>query len=230
MLNTYIVRIDENLEKECFNLLLTYVSDEKQSQVHRFYHFEDSQRALIGNVLARYAVCKALHIKNTDIVFGKNQYGKPLLLNSSLIDFNISHSGNWVVCAVSDGQVGIDVEVVRNTDFEIARRFFSPDEYTALLNRPADERQTYFYKIWTIKESYIKAEGKGLSIPLDSFTVNAENCTIQLNSDKTFIKNSIYHSALDNNSVYAICAKNIVPRRETVFTTRQFFDEAVCTL
>lgn len=230
MLNAYIVKIDVNLEKEHFNRLLVYVSDEKKGQIHRFYHFEDSQRALIGNVLARYAICKSLHIKNTDIVLGKNQYGKPLLLNPSEIHFNISHSGSWVVCAASNSPVGIDVEVIKPIDFEIAKRFFSKDEYTALMNQPSDERQAYFYKIWTIKESYIKAEGKGLSIPLDSFTVNIEDNSIQLNSDKTFIKNSVYHSSLDDNSVYAICAENKEPHQKTVFTTRQFFDEATLVL
>jgi 4'-phosphopantetheinyl transferase len=229
-LDTYLVKIDRALGKEEFDRLLTYVSDEKRDQIHRFYHFDDSQRALIGNVLARYAICSKLNIKNQDIVFGKNEYGKPLLLNSFDIDFNISHSGYWVACAISNNSVGIDVEVAKAIDFEIAKRFFSKEENTALLRQPADERLTYFYKIWTIKESYIKEEGKGLNIPLDSFTVDVENNTIRLKSDNSLIKNSIYHSVLDNRSVYAICSKSTDLRHETVFSTEQFFEEAVSVL
>ncbi len=221
-----MVNIDSNLENDAFNRLLNYVSEDKKVKIHRFYHFEDSQRALIGNVLSRYALCKNLNIKNVDITFGANEYGKPFLLGADKIHFNISHSGNWVVCAISDNPVGIDVETIKPTDFEIAKRFFSEDEYTALKSQHDDEKQTYFYKLWTLKESYIKAVGKGLSIPLDSFTVSVENNNI-INSNESISGYSLYHSSLDSNSLYAICSKTIASHEKTIFNVIQFFHE-VC--
>lgn len=224
-----MVNIDSNLENDAFNSLLNYVSEDKKAQIHRFYRFEDSQRALIGNVLSRYALCKNLNIKNSDVAFGTNEYGKPFLLGADKIHFNISHSGNWVVCAISDYPVGIDVEIIKATDFEIAKRFFSKDEYTELKNQPNDEKQTYFFKLWTLKESYIKAVGKGLSIPLDSFTVSVENNSI-INSDESLSDYSLYHSSLDSNSFYAICSKSIDSHEKIIFNVRQFFHEVRKTL
>lgn len=229
MLKTYMVNIDNNLENDAFNRLLNYVSEDKKVKIHRFYHFEDSQRALIGNVLSRYAICKNLNIENIDITFGTNEYGKPFLLGADKIHFNISHSGNWVVCAISDYPVGIDVEIIKTTNFEIAKRFFSKDEFTALKNQPDDEKQAYFYKLWTLKESYIKAVGKGLSIPLDSFTVSVENNSI-INSNESLSDYSLYHSSLDSNSFYAICYKTVDSHEKTIFNVRQFFHEVCKTL
>lgn len=229
MLKTYMVNIDSNLENDAFSSLLNYVSEDKKVQVRKFYHFEDSQRALIGNVLSRYALCKNLHIKNKDITLGTNEYGKPFLLGENKIHFNISHSGNWVVCAISDYPVGIDVEVIKPTDCQIAKRFFSKDEYAALKKQPDDEKQAYFFKLWTLKESYIKAVGKGLSIPLDSFTVSVENNTI-INSDETLSDYTLFHSSLDSNSFYAICSKTIDSHEKTIFNVRQFFHEVCKTL
>lgn len=229
MLKTYMVNIDSNFEKDQFNILLNYVSEDKKAQIHRFYHFEDSQRALIGNVLSRYAICKNLNIKNNDITFGANEYGKPFLLGANNIHFNISHSGNWVVCAISDFPVGIDVEVIKPIDLDIAKRFFSEDEYSALLNQTEEDKPKYFFKLWTLKESYIKAVGKGLSIPLNSFTVSVENNSI-INTNESLIDYCLFQSYLDSNSLYAVCSKNINSHEKNIFNTRQFFHEVFKTL
>ncbi|PYG85690.1 4'-phosphopantetheinyl transferase [Ruminiclostridium sufflavum DSM 19573] len=227
MLDIYIVNLDNNLEKDAFDILLRYVSEDKKAQIHRFYHFEDSQRALVGNLLSRYVICRSLNIKNTNIAFEKNEYGKPFLSGHYKAHFNISHSGSWVACAISDYPVGIDVEVMKPTDLEIARRFFSNEEYTALTNQPDEEKQAYFFKLWTLKESYIKAVGKGLSIPLDSFTVNVESNSIMTESEQSLIDYSFFHSSLDENSFYAICAKKTnSPHKKATFNARQFFYEA----
>ena len=229
MLEIYMVNLEKNLEKEAFNILLHYVSEDKKAQIHRFYHFEDSQRALIGNVLSRYAICRSLNIKNSDITFEKNEYGKPFLSGQNNIHFNISHSGKWVVCAVSDYPVGIDVEIIKSTEFDIAKRFFSKDEYDELQKQPDEQKQAYFYKLWTLKESYIKAVGKGLSIPLDSFTVSVENSNI-ISSKETLVDYSLLHSSLDENTFYAVCAKNFDSYGKIIFDVEEFFHEVCKTL
>lgn len=162
MLETYILNIDKDLSKDDFERLLGLVSEKKKERILRFHMFEDAQRSLLGDILARYAICKRLGVKNKDLSFGENEYGKPVLIAPLRIHYNISHSGDWVVCAVDDNPVGIDVEVIKPIDFKIAERFFSRDEYLALMSQPEEIRLKYFYIVWTLKESYIKAEGKGL--------------------------------------------------------------------
>ena len=94
----------------------------------------------------------------THPVFEKNQWGKPGLTDSP-IHFSLSHSGFWVVCAVSDTPVGVDIQQKRAMD-KVARRFF-PEAGTV------DDA----LRLWTAKEAYLKLLGRGLTMPLDSFTV-----------------------------------------------------------
>ncbi len=67
--------------------------------------------------------------------------------------------------------VGVDIEKIRPIDFAIAERFFTASEYRLLMDTAEQERLQLFYTLWTLKESYIKFVGKGLSIPLDSFAI-----------------------------------------------------------
>jgi 4'-phosphopantetheinyl transferase len=86
-----------------------------------------------------------------------------------MLQFNLSHSGDWALCAVTTaGEVGVDIERVRLRSqayrLKVARRFFSAHEYHAI--------NSAFFSGWTRKEAYIKCHGKGLAIPLDTFTVS----------------------------------------------------------
>jgi len=93
--------------------------------------------------------------------------GKPDFIDGT-VHFSLSHSGNYAVCAISDKPVGVDIEIPRSGSLRIAERFFAPDELTHIKNAadPDDE----FCRVWTMKESYIKALGLTLS-SLDSFSV-----------------------------------------------------------
>ncbi|KOS00856.1 4'-phosphopantetheinyl transferase family protein [Paenibacillus polymyxa] len=89
------------------------------------------------------------------------------------IGFNVSLSGDWVVLAAGPSQrIGIDVERINDAiELEVARRFYAEEEYCAVMQQQTEEqRLRQFFRIWTAKESYMKAIGKGLSMPLDSFS------------------------------------------------------------
>jgi len=204
MLDIFTVETRNSLEKDRFDKLLRYISSEKKARLSRFYRFEDAQRSLLGDLLARYTICRRLGIKNSDLVFGLSDYGKPILLVPSGINFNIAHSGNWVVCAVNDNPVGIDVEVMKPIDLQIAKSYFSQEEYDTLINQPPEMRMKYFYSLWTLKESYIKAEGKGFSIPLGSFTIQADmNIISRSTGSKDY--NFLLHN-LDSTTICATCS------------------------
>ncbi len=89
---------------------------------------KDAQRTLLGDVLVRYLICKRMAGKNEKLRFKKNNFGKPLLVSSPFAHFNISHSGEWVVAALSSYPVGIDVEEIKSAPLEISKHFFSKDE------------------------------------------------------------------------------------------------------
>ena len=108
------------------------------------------------------------------------------LLNGDMLNFNNTHSGNWVMSCVSDKFVGIDVEEIKNIDIKIANRFFHVDEYRIIME--AENRKKIFYDFWTKKESFIKAVGCGLSMSLGSFCVsNENNCAVLLDGKRQII-------------------------------------------
>ncbi|MNP30218.1 4'-phosphopantetheinyl transferase sfp [compost metagenome] len=108
-----------------------------------------------------------------EIHFNYNSYGKPLLNNHPNIGFNISHSGDWIAMIWgNDGEyLGIDVEEVKPMDLHFATNLFTPQENQLLSSKLGDVQLDYFFQLWTLKESYVKALGKGLTIPLNSFSV-----------------------------------------------------------
>jgi len=131
-----------------------------------------SAHALLRRVLSHYAA-----LVPTQWQFSVGPYGKPALagpLEDQLLQFNISHTNGMVACAISrDCEVGVDVESVERVVelTGLARRFFSAAEADELASFPAAGRQQRFYQYWTLKEAYIKAQGAGMSIPLESFTM-----------------------------------------------------------
>ncbi len=211
MLGIYILEIDRNLKTEEFARLLNFVSKEKQERIQRFRRYEDAQRAVLGDLMARSAILGRASIKNKDLFFGTNDYGKPFLHNPSGLHFNISHSGKWVACAVDNNPVGIDVEEVKPIDFKIAERFFSASEYESIISQPEEKRVNCFYRIWTLKESFVKAEGKGLSIPLHSFSMEIDQDSIKAKIGDEYSRYTFSQIWQDKSAVTSVCSLDINP-------------------
>ena len=106
--------------------------------------------------------------------FAFGEQGKPYLPDLPDVHFSLSHSGTRVLCALSDAELGCDVEGPRRFDPALARRFFHPDETAWLFSLPPREQDAAFLRLWTLKESYLKAVGLGLSLPLDAFRILPE--------------------------------------------------------
>ncbi|TKI55057.1 4'-phosphopantetheinyl transferase superfamily protein [Brevibacillus antibioticus] len=172
MMNIYAVKCPAVIDPELYNSFLQGLSKEKQERVSRYRRLEDSYRALLADVLVRSLISEMCEIPNEQIEFVYNAYGKPSFKQFPSFCFNVSHSGEWVVCITHVSQVGIDVEQICSpVEFELAERFFASTEVEDLFAKHPDEQLAYFYDLWTLKESYIKAVGKGLSIPLQSFSI-----------------------------------------------------------
>ncbi len=129
-------------------------------------------RGLVRCVLSRYA-----DVPPADWRFRQNDFGKPAIDGPAAppgLAFNLSHTQGLVVCAVAKARsVGVDVEAIDRSveHLTIAERFFAEPECRYLRRAAAAERGRTFFRIWTLKEAYIKAQGRGLSIPLGSFAV-----------------------------------------------------------
>ena len=154
------------------------LTDDELDRANRFSFEIDRQRFIVARGTLRSILSRYLTIYPGYLRFYYNQYGKPFLapeFSSYLLNFNLSHSGSMALYAITQNmEIGVDIERI-HSDFEyeeIAQRFFSVNEVAILRTIPTEKKFEAFYNFWTRKEAYIKAHGKGLSLPLDSFDVS----------------------------------------------------------
>ncbi|GAA4461437.1 4'-phosphopantetheinyl transferase superfamily protein [Nemorincola caseinilytica] len=123
---------------------------------------------LVRHIAARYG-----GMDGERITIAGTPGGKPYIQDADSFHFNVSHSGDWVVCAVHTQPVGIDIEQVGRIDATLYREHLSAAEYYALQALPREEQQEHFYELWTLKESYMKQTGLGVQLAPSSFTIQA---------------------------------------------------------
>jgi 4'-phosphopantetheinyl transferase len=200
------VKIPKNIESHLFKQLSNLVSNEKKERMKRLLNSCDVNRTLIGDLLIRSLICQKYKINNEEIRFKYNEYGKPFVENFSDFHFNLSHSGEWVVCTTANFNVGIDIEKISEIEaLKLAKEFFSADEFYDISNMNSDEQINCFFDLWTLKESYIKTIGKGLYTPLNSFSIKKESRT--LISYKNIPKNFYFKQYnIDPNYKLSACA------------------------
>jgi len=154
---------------------------ESAARCRRFRKESDSLRTLAGELLVRYAISTRLSVGNDRIRLARDANGKPVALGLP-IELSISHSGSYAVCAVAAERVGIDIQELRPVDLKIARRQFTAPEYDMIAKRPQQDQANAFFDLWTLKESYIKWDGRGLAIPLSSFSFRFNGDAVTLDA------------------------------------------------
>jgi 4'-phosphopantetheinyl transferase len=161
--------------------LRSLLSEDEVVRAERFYFEKDHHRFIVTHGLLRILLARYLNTSFIDahqLRFCYNDYGKPSLdldTQAYPLNFNLSHSDELVLFAFTYvRQVGVDIEYMRpDLDYEsLTEHYFSPLENEMLRALLASARLEAFYQCWARKEAYIKARGKGLSIPLDAFDVS----------------------------------------------------------
>jgi 4'-phosphopantetheinyl transferase len=190
-----------------FRKLLANVSNEKQERIKKLVKTDDVQRVLLADILVRSVLANELKVSSKTIEFKTNKYGKPQLLENCFLHFNVSHSGDWVVCAVDNEPIGIDIEKIIPMDLEIAAHFFADEEYKMLMAKSPEDRNDFFFDLWTLKESYVKAVGRGMTISLKSFAVNfLQSEEITIKSENKLTNWTLKQYNLDPEYKMSVCA------------------------
>lgn len=169
MIQVYAVNAS-NINQEVYDTLYAQAPQERKIRADRCLSREDAVCCIAAERLLRYAV--KTHLGNQEFALETNAYGKPRIKGNPDFHFNLSHSGNWVVLACGNSEVGIDVENLRMDDKKqrLARRFFTPKEQDYVFQEEFEKR---FFEVWTAKESYLKYLGTGLQKSLSSFCVRS---------------------------------------------------------
>jgi 4'-phosphopantetheinyl transferase len=207
MIKVFVVQLEEaEYTPEFMDILLQFLPEAGRERVRDRLNSSSKLHTVAGELLARYSVGQYLGKSDQEInlVFGDK--GKPHIDNLKNVHYNISHSGHYVVCAVATAELGIDVERVRKVNLRIAERFFSESEISDLMARNEKDRMHYFITLWTIKESYLKAVGRGLTQHLNSFTIRKNGDSYILTGNEEAEEYGIETHELSHEYMMAVCA------------------------
>ena len=171
----------------------------KKDKIAKYKNYETKARSIIGEMILKELLSKR-NISYRDLDYYVNNYGKPYLKNMDLF-FNISHSFDYVIAAISDKEIGIDVEKIRKTPITIMNQFATKKEKEYILssNNNIEER---IFKIYTLKEAYFKMLGINLNHILEvEFTIKNDKIYCNDKNVKAGLINDI------NGYVIAYCEK-----------------------
>lgn len=145
------------------------------TRADQFIQPKHGERYTVAHAALRLILSRYLNCSPNSLEFIEGPYGKPALKQASYLQFNLTHSHELALLAVTQDQaIGIDVEYNQRKAhlLDIAKRFFAKEEYQQLLDLPPSQQQAGFFRCWTLKEALIKAIGLGFSYPLDDFAVD----------------------------------------------------------
>ena len=164
----------------------------------------------LGVGLLLHKACEDAGIVGADerVAYGENE--KPYLADFPDVHFNLSHSGERVMCVLSPFDVGCDVEIIKGDRGRLAERFFKPEESAWIKHFETLEKQSEaFYRLWTLKECYMKVTGRGMSLMPDKFSLNVdEKENILLDHDGERPEYAFREIDLHDGYRYAYCIKN----------------------
>lgn len=183
----YSIEYKSQLPAELINSLLDPLPEPIQQKFAKYKRWQDAYGCLFGKHLLMIALRAAGHpFTLTDIQYTTR--GKPYLRNGP--GFNISHSGNRVVCALTDqSNIGIDIEEVKDIPIDDFNTQFTKQEWDMITR--AREPGRAFYRYWTAKECILKADGAGLQLPM---------ADLKIESDTRVFLNGIYWNILEITS------------------------------
>ena len=177
--------------------LLESVGVKRREKILRYYKSEDRKRSLGAGIIIEQ-ILKENGLSEDHLKYSEN--GKPVADN---LFFNVSHAGDYVVGVSSDCDVGCDIEKIIDTPFEIAEHYFNQSEIEYI--KSESDKNKAFFTLWTLKESYMKMTGMGMSLPLDSFEI--------IKTEKEFVlgrsqeKHGFFKTIEFDDHIFSICSE-----------------------
>ena len=168
MISVYYTSVQEQLPDFLYQEQLSRLPEQLQERNVRFRQWKDRLLHLTGKLLLIEALQQFGFGDKCLYNLQYDQYNRPFIEGD--IDFNISHSGNYVLCAIGQNMhLGIDIEQIRDIDFSDFEQVMTTYQWNIIKNAPSQEKQ--FFQYWAVKESVIKADRRGLAIPLNDIEI-----------------------------------------------------------
>jgi 4'-phosphopantetheinyl transferase len=177
-LHLWLINVDDH--DACLSHYFKLLTIDEYVRANRFKFDKDRNCFVISRACLKILLSRYLNCAVCEISFRNNQYGKPAVVLSGCetsIRFNLSHSHcHTLIAIVRDLDVGVDIEYMRENPMmrEIVARCFSENECEEFKRLPETQKLQGFYNIWTRKEAFTKAVGKGILYPLNKFEVSLD--------------------------------------------------------
>lgn len=193
IINVYFLNVDFLKDKAIFKKEYNNVLPYRKNKIDALQFEKDKILSLGAEILLQKA-CLVNNISYKEIEVILNEFGKPFIKNNPFF-YSVSHSGSLVMLATAPIELGCDIEYMHDYDINLAKRFYTDDEYQNIIHSLNEKEE--FFKTWTKKESYVKSEGQGLKIALNSFS-----------SLKETISSKIIYSEIKDEYCLAISIKS----------------------
>lgn len=165
--------VDALKDQKAFEEKLGEMSTQRKAKILA-YQSDADKRLSLGAGMLLDEILKKMGYREGNLEYFVNEQGKPYYKQLPEFHFSLSHSGHYAVATSSNREIGIDIEEKKQNKMrlKVANRFFHPEEYERLKNTKDRQEQTeLFYRIWTMKESFVKAAGMGMNLAFESFCV-----------------------------------------------------------
>ncbi|CAN5435499.1 mutanobactin A biosynthesis phosphopantetheinyl transferase MubP [soil metagenome] len=168
MVHIFYFKSRKQMRTDLFDSYMNQLPVLSQKKILLYKHWQDAERSLAGNILLKKGL-EMLDIKGYPLsAIKRTKFDKPYFDDN--IHFNISHSGLYTICAISEtNTVGIDVEQVNEIPLTDFNDFFYKEEWQNVLT--SSDRLKAFYTLWTKKEAFLKVIGAGLNVPLNKVVI-----------------------------------------------------------
>ena len=202
--------ISNQMNEHDFEFLLNKVASRFKEKLVAYKRWQYAYPSLLGKLLLQHGLA-TLNLDNYKIEdIRYSSYKRPYLEGG--IDFNISHSGSYVVCGLSNKyKLGIDIEEIKSIKLDDFKDLWTEDEWKQILDATNSNYQ--FYNYWTKKEALLKASGEGLSIPLRQVNLKGNLGFLQKKCwyfrEVPISKDYIMHLATDEEIHISINAEEI---------------------
>lgn len=201
-------RVNQAYIEQNYKRLLSELYPARREAVERFKNKRAACVSVTAGLLLQETAERVLGLKAPELLIGTGTQGKPYIIGCEQFEYNISHSGEYVVLAYGEERLGIDIEQIGDKDIAVARRCFTQKEYDYVIYGDGScdgeqaDIQSRFSRIWTMKESYLKMTGEGISVPLNSFEVNPHARCVENTEYRFFVTQwEAYH--------IAVCAEDV---------------------
>lgn len=175
MTSVYIIDTSIFIDEDKFLEAYETLSAERKKCVDKCGQISAKRLSLGAGVVLEYGL-RMLTMYYGEFDYGYGRKGKPYIIGYEDIFFNISHSGKYAICAFSDMELGADIEKIRDVKEGVIQTVATQNEKDRLSNMSVEEKKSEFFRMWTIKESYMKALGVGFELAPNKIETRTIDC------------------------------------------------------